>query len=227
LGDGALAVKSLLTITTAATDLTLLTLDEMRAATNVTGSAQDATLRAMEKRITAAIMSECGIAIGPGSPPTLHRETLTQTFRQDFGFYDFPDNLILARRHDVEITSVVEDDIMVPDTDYLVDPEAGLLSRLRIDHPTVWIARKITVVYAAGFATIPEDLKQAAMDFMRLLWFERHRDPSLKSEVVLIPEVRRVERTYWVGSVPGQSTEGPVPDVVAGQLTRFRNTMGA
>ncbi|PWJ93531.1 hypothetical protein C8D77_101210 [Mesorhizobium loti] len=220
-------MKSLLTITTPATDLTLLTLDEMRAATNVTGNGQDATLRSMERRVAAAIMSECGIAIGAGSPPTLHRETVTQTFRQDFGFYDFPDALILARRHDVEIASLVEDTETVVDTDYLVDPESGLVSRLRIDQPTVWIARKIVVTYAAGFATIPEDLKQAATDFMRLLWFERKRDPSLKSEVVLIPDVRRVEQTYWVGSVPGQSTEGPVPDVVAGQLTRFRNTMGA
>jgi hypothetical protein len=61
------------------------------------------------------------------------------------------------------------------------------------------------------------------MDFMRLAWAEKDRDPSLKTEVIDIPNVQRVERGYWVGSVPGQSTETAVPDVVAGQLARYRN----
>ena len=49
------------------------------------------------------------------------------------------------------------------------------------------------------------------------------RDPALKSEVVDIPDVERTEKSWWVGSVPGQSNEGAVPDVVSGQLKRFRH----
>jgi hypothetical protein len=220
-------LRSILTITTPATDLTLLTIDEMRAAVGVIGGGSDAALRAMEKRVAAAIMTECGIAVGAGAAPTLRRETLTETFRQEIRYAAAPDALVLARRHDVAIASIVEDDVTLLDADFVVDPESGIVTKLCNDFPAWWFARKIVVVYAAGFVTVPEDLKQAAIDFMRLAWFEKNRDPSLKSEVVLIPDVRRVERTFWVGSVPGQSNEGPVPDIVAGQLTRFRNMMVA
>ncbi len=58
---------------------------------------------------------------------------------------------------------------------------------------------------------------------MRLTLAERGRDPSLKSEVVVIPDVRRVERDFWVGPIPGQATESAVPEIVAGKLTRFYN----
>ena len=42
-----------------------------------------------------------GIVSGTVAHVVPHAAALTQTFRQDFGFFDFPDNLILARRHDV------------------------------------------------------------------------------------------------------------------------------
>ncbi|RWQ16095.1 hypothetical protein [Mesorhizobium sp.] len=212
----------LLTITTAASDLSLLTIEEMRAAAGISGSGSDTALRAMERRIAAAIMSECNIAIGPGKPPTLLRETLTETIYQACG-----EGLVLSRRHDVEISSLVEDTVMLLAADYMVDPESGIINKLCDDYPTWWTARKVVVVYDAGFETVPDDLKMAAIDFFRLSWLEQKRDPSLKSEVVDIPDVRRVERGYWVGSVPGQSNEGAVPDIVAGQLTRFRNMMVA
>ena len=91
--------------------------------------------------------------------------------------------------------------------------------------PTRWCAGKIVVTYKAGFQTAPGDLKMAAMDFMRLNWADKDRDPSLKSEVIDIPDVRRVERQYWIGSVPGQDNTGPVPVIVAGQLARYRNSV--
>lgn len=208
----------LLTITTPASDLSLLTIEEMRAAAGVTGSGSDTALLAMEKRIAAAIMSECNVAIGPGSPPTLMRETLTETIYQACG-----ESLVLSRRHDVEIASLVEDTVTLLAADYMVDPESGIVTKLCDDYPTWWTARKAVVIYDAGFDTVPEDLKMAAIDFFRLAWLEQNRDPSLKSEVVDIPDVRRVERGFWVGSIPGQSSEGAVPDIVAGQLVRFRN----
>ncbi|RWP31815.1 hypothetical protein [Mesorhizobium sp.] len=216
-------MHSVLVVTTPASDLSLLTQAERREAIGVTDSSQDVKLAALDLRLAAAIVTECGIAIGAGAEPTLHQETITETFRQ----VDVAE-LVLSRRHEIEVTSLVEDGVaLTVDASFIVHPESGIATRLCDDRPRRWCAAKVVVVYKAGFVTVPGDLKMAAMDFMRLAWAEKKRDPSLKSEVVDIPDVRRVERGYWVGSVPGQSNEGAVPDIVAGQLTRFRNMMVA
>lgn len=211
-------MQSVLTVTTPASNLVLLTLDQMRSAVGVTDSSLDAPLAKLEARIAAAIMSECNIATGAGGEPTLKQETLTQTFR----FVD-AEQIVLARRHGVTITSVVEDSVALSATDYVVDPEGGMITRLCSDMPTRWCALKVVIVYKAGFTTIPGDLKQAAMDFLSAAYRESSRDPFVKSEEIDIPDVERTKRDYWVGSIPGQSNEGAVPDIVAGQLKRFRN----
>ncbi|RWF66848.1 hypothetical protein [Mesorhizobium sp.] len=211
-------MKSFLTITTPANDLTLLTIEAMREAAGITGGGSDTSLRAMEARCAASIMSECGIAVGSGGAPTLRRETLTETFYQACG-----EQLILSRRHEISITSIVEDSVTLIDTDFIVDPESGLLNKLCSDCPSWWSARKVVVVYGAGFTTVPADLEEAAFDFFRSSWLEKSRDPLVKSERVKVENVDETERQFWVGSVPGQSSEGAVPDVVAGQLKRFRN----
>jgi hypothetical protein len=215
-------MKSFLTIAEDAGDLALLTIDELRAAAGVTGNGQDTVLSALGLKTASSIMSECNIAVGSsadGVEPTLKQETLQETFYQ----VDV-DELLLARRHNVVITTLVEDgSTLTADTDYLVDPESGMLTRMTSECPRRWCARKIVVTYKAGFETIPNDLKQAATDFFRYAYLELTRDPALKSETIDIPGVERTERAWWVGAVPGQSLEGAVPDVVAGQLKRFRN----
>lgn len=214
-------MHSVLVVTTPASDLSLLTQAERREAIGVTDSSQDTKLAALDLRLAAAIMAECDIAIGAGAESTLKQETLTETFRSVHA-----DEIILARRHNVEITSLVEDGVtLTEDDDYLVNPESGIATRICDDRPRRWCATKVVVVYKAGFAETPGDLKQAAMDFMRLAWAEGKRDPALKSQRTDIPGVMEKENTYWVGSVPGQSNEGAVPDIVAGQLARFRNVM--
>lgn len=213
--------QSSLTVTTPAGDLSLLTVAERREAIGVTDGSQDTKLAALDLRNAASIMSKCDIAIGAGAEPTLRQETLTETFRG----VDV-DEIILARRHNVEISSLVEDGVtLTADVGFTVHPESGLLTRLCDDRPRRWCARKVVAVYQAGFAEIPRDLAEAAMEFMRLSWFQKNRDPSLKSEVVLIPDVRRIEQTFWVGPTPGQSNDGAVPEIVAGKLTRFLNPM--
>lgn len=211
-------MTSFLTITTPAASLALLSIAELRAAAGVTGTGQDAELVALGLRVAASIMSECNIAVGVGSEPTLWQETLTETLYQARG-----EKIILSRRHNVQVISVTADGSAMDAADYLVDPQAGILRRLCNDLPIKWDRRKVVAVYKAGFNTIPGDLKQAAIDFVRFAWLESKRDPALKSEVVDIPDVERTEKSWWVGSVPGQSNENAVPDIVAGQLKRFRN----
>lgn len=206
-----------LAVTTPAASLALLSIDELREAAGVTGSASDAKLSAMGLRVAAAIMQECNIAIGAGGQPTLHRETLTEGFRMARN-----DVLPLARRHEVSITSIVEDGAPLAEADYVADPESGLLTRLNSDMPIPWCASKVTVVYAAGFLTIPDDLKHAAMDCLRAFWLEAGRDPMVKGRETEVPGLYRERVDLWAGSLPGGG-EGPVPDSVSGQLARFRN----
>lgn len=209
-----------LTVKTKAEDLSLLTAEERRSAAGVTGTASDTDLEAMDKRIAAAITTECSIAVGSGAEPTLRQETLVETFFGACGA-----QLILSRRHEVEIVSVTVDGTALTEEDYLVDPETGLLCRMQGGYPSAWSGRKVDVEYKAGFAAVPDELKAAAIAMLRLAWSERSRDPAIKSERINIPDVREVDRQYWVGALPGQTNRGAVPDAIAGCLMRFRNNV--
>lgn len=212
-------MRSILTVTTPANDLALLSIEELRATAGVSDDSRDIELTALGLSIAASIMSECNIAVGIGGEPTLLQETLSETFYSPRGC-----ELILSRRHNVAIASVTEDDaLLVVNDDYLVNPESGLLSRQSSAYPSHWCARTVVVVYQAGFATVPADLKQAATDFFRATLAERSRDPFVKSKSVEAPGILSESTDYWVGSVPGQTSEGPVPDIVSGQLKRYRN----
>lgn len=210
----------MLVVTVPAGDLTLLTQEERRAAAGLAGddTSQDVVLEALDARVAASIAAECNVAIGQGANPTLRRETLTETFFGRCG-----DMVRLSRRHEIEVTSISVDGQAVASEDFMVDPEAGFLTRLEDGYPRRWYGRKIVVVYDAGFDEPPADLKQAATDCFRSFYLEQNRDPLVKSERVKIDDVEEVERQYWVGSAPGQSSEGAIPDAVAGQLKRFRN----
>lgn len=207
-----------LTVTTPASDSQLLTIEEMRAAAGVSDNSQDTQLSAMGLKVAADICSECNIAVGSGNQPTLRRETLTEVIRGAYA-----DTLVLSRRYEIAITSIVEDDVTLDAADYLIDPESGILHRLCGDIPTTWCAQKVTIVYAAGFDTVPYDLKDAATDIFRSAWLSKDRDPLVRGQREDVPGVYERETTFWVGSVPGQSNEGAVPDMVEGKLKRFRN----
>lgn len=214
-------MRSRLVITTPAEDLSLLTIDELRQAADVTGSGSDVELTAMGLAIAAAIATECNIAVGrhdDGVPPTLRQERLTETF-----WSACTGSLVLARRHNIAIVSIVEDGTALSTSDYEFDPESGIGMRLYSDCPGTWRGQKITVVYDAGFEIVPADLKEAASDFMAINWREGQRDPLVKSERVKVDDIEETEVSYWVGTVPGEGGGGAVPDAVAGKLARFRN----
>jgi len=213
-------MRQILTVTTAATDLHLLTVDERRSAAGISDSSQDANLDALSLQIAAAISTECNVEASGTAVPTLKQETLTETFRAVCA-----PSLVLARRHAVTITSVTVDGTLLDPANYETDPESGIVYRLSNDIPCNWYARKVVVVYQAGFATVPSDLKMAASDFLRLAWQEKSRDPSLKSEEIEIDGIERTKRDFWVGSVPGGAGEGAVPAIVSGQLQRYRNIL--
>lgn len=211
-------MSSILVATTAAADLQFLSIEELRAAAGVADDSRDAELAVLGLRVAAAISDTCHIRPAVGSVPTLLRETLTETFRDDCGQVQ----IILSRRHEITVSSVVIDGITIDASGYEVDPDAGLLTRLREDRPTVWRGNKVTVAYAAGFTVVPDALKRAASEFLRHLWLEGTRDPSVKAREVEIVDIDRTRTEYWAGSIPGQGGDNTVPDFVAVQLARFR-----
>lgn len=209
-------------ITSPASARTLLTEAQRRVAVGLAAddASQDTALADFDTRLSDAIAAECNVMVGAGGIPTLLQETVTETLR-----FVSDTDLVLGRRHNVVITSVTVDGVALSSGDYVVDSEAGVLFRICNDQPGYWLADKIVVVYQAGFAAdaIPGDLQQAAVELMRLSWLDRTRNPSLKSERTEIIGVEVLQRDYWVGSIPGQVNAGPVPDIVAGRLQRFRN----
>lgn len=194
-------MQSILTVTTAATDLLLLTDAELRRATGV-ASGQDAALLSLNKGIASAITSRCHVKAAGATAPTLRLETLTQVFRLDAP----QEHLILARRPLVSITSVVEDAVTVDADDYEMQSGPGFLLRLCNDYPAWWSACKITVVYTAGWETVPENLRQAAMKLAKVLWSESQPgDPNAKR--IVVPGVYEIERWVPQGDDPLFSQE--------------------
>lgn len=212
-------MRSTLVVTTPAGDLSLLTQAERRAAAGLASgdASQDAALAAMDLRAAAAICQECNIAPGVGREPTLMRETLTETIRGARGSC-----IILSRRHDVAITSVVADDATLDLADYDVDPESGILYRLSGNCTTSWCYQKAVVVYAAGFATVPQALKNAAFETLTAFWRDIGRDPYVKGTTIENVDIGTVRTDLWSGSLPGSSI-GAIPDSARGHLTRFYN----
>jgi hypothetical protein len=182
-------MQSILTVTAAAGDPLLLTEAESRSATGI-ASGQNDKILLVRKFVTAAIVSRCNLRAAGVATKTLRLETYSEQFRLECAV----ETLILARRPLVEIVSVVEDGVTLETADYEMNPSSGTLLRLCSDYPAWWAPCKITVAYRAGWATVPDNLRNAAMKLCTLLSAESGRDPNLKS--IEIPGV--VRKDYWV-----------------------------
>jgi hypothetical protein len=174
---------------------------ELRAAAGVSDNSKDVPLRALGNQTAAAITKACRVAVAGATPPTLRLESVSETFRR--GYHrcyrrQREQFLILARRPVTSITSVTEDDVLLdPALDYEVEGAAGLLYRLSGASPTYripWCASTVVVGSDAGYAIVPDDLKLAAIKFVKLILSQGDRDLLQKRET--IPGV--IEREWWV-----------------------------
>ena len=101
--------------------------------------------------------------------------------------------------------------------DFLADDDNGSLTRLdKFLYPKRWSIVPITVIYQAGYASIPPDVIDACITFVKFRYFARMRDPSLKSENV----AGVYEASYLWGTGPGGPDD--MPAQVAGALERYR-----
>lgn len=198
---------STFTVTTPASDLSLLTVEELRAAVGVTDASRDAALTALGLRLSASIAKQCGVASDGIHPATLLSETCSEVFRPPRQHGD----LILARRPVSAITSVSENGTVLDAANYEIRRGSGILTRLSGDRFSCFPCGKITVVYEAGFDEAPEDMKLAASKLAAALYSETARDPNLKR--IDIPDVE--EREYWVGPSDDPLLSAEISDLLS------------
>jgi hypothetical protein len=205
----------MLSIASPNTDRSLLTLAELRAAAGVSDGSKDATLIPMGNYISAAITSACKVTKAGAIPPTLRLETVTETFL----FKSLQKCLVLARRPIVTITSLTQMSSVLSTNDYQADESSGIVYRKNGIGPYFeavgpwgfwpgqfgWWATGSTVVeYSAGYATVPDDLKYAAIKFVKSEILTGSRDPLLKRLSVAGVS----DREWWVSD---KTSAGVVP----------------
>jgi hypothetical protein len=195
----------MLTISSPNTDRSLLTLAELRAAAGATDGSQDAVLTPLGNYVAAMITKACNVARAGAIPPTLRLETVSETFR----LKSQQSSLVLARRPVVSFTSVIISSSESDTSDYEYDAAAGVLYNISGDDRIVWPIGPTVVVYSAGYATVPDDLKYAAIKFVQGELSNSARDPSLKR--LKIEGVS--EREWWVPDNPTKDSIVP-PDVM-------------
>lgn len=202
-------MRSITSVTTAATVRNLTTLERVKLELGITDNASDALLLAKIREATSDINARAW------ADPM---ETLTQTFWN----VDCEEYLILRRRPNVAITSVTVDDVAT--TYHRLDAETGQIYCLDASgYPTHWMSCKsIIAVYAAGYimpgqsgANLEPALEAAAIELMQSYWLSRGRDATIKAEDV--PGLGSVQ--YWVGAI-GES--GELPPSVEAKIAPFR-----
>lgn len=212
----------MLLVTEPAEDLQLLTEEELRVAAGLEpdDDSQDAALATYGLRAASALAGACGVSkagydasLAPlrgEAPRTLLAETLVQTFRVR------PDcqyrTLFLARWPVLEIISVAEDTTELSTGDWEIDIPEGSLTRISGNETLWWPCGRVIVEYAAGYDTVPDDLKGYASKLVGLYWSSEGQDPNEKS--VDIPGVISIDR--WVDT----KTDSIVPHDIMSGLVR-------
>lgn len=206
-------MKSIVTVTTAATSRLLTTRARFKSEVGITATTDDDMIDAWLLEASDAIAAYVGRQLLP--------ETVSEAFRLAPGELAYrPDvmPLTLARWPVTTLTSVVEEGTTLATTDYEIDKATGCLWRLSNGYRARWYAVNVVVAYIAGYAdsTAPRSpLATACLSVLKHRWSARSRDPMVKSQD--IPGVLKTD--YWVGSVG----DGPFPPDVIALLDPFRD----
>lgn len=107
---------------------------------------------------------------------------------------------------------------------YEFDPATGFLTRFNdAGHPILWRPGLVTSNFTAGYIfaadasrTLPYDVEDAVIRYMKYMWSTRDRDPTLRSS----GEPGVGQQLYWVGP-PGQKSN--MPDDAAAILDNYRD----
>jgi hypothetical protein len=213
-----------LTVTEPATDLQLLTPEELRAAAGLPAgdTTHDAELATWGLQAASALAGACGIAkagydvsLAPlrgEAPVTFKAETLVQAFRVGPGYPI--DKLLLARWPVLAVVSVTIDVTELLTSDWEVDIPQASLRRVNGNGTMCWPSGRVIVEYEAGYDDpVPQDLKGYAARLTGLYYASHGADPMERR--VEIPGVMTVER--WVDTT---ATDVLVPEDILAGLAR-------
>jgi hypothetical protein len=192
-------------VVTPASDLSLLTVEELRVAVGraLGDASQDAALATLGSRVTAMITKACRVNSDGVNPATL----LLEGCRDSFRLVSSSPYLYLSRRPVQQVTSITEAGAdLAEDVDFEIDAAGGRLIRLCSDAESTWRRGRIVVEYDAGFDPVPDDLKAIAAQLAGGYWADNGADPMEKS--LSIPGV--IETTRWVD----QNANGQMPSEV-------------
>lgn len=108
--------------------------------------------------------------------------------------------------------------VLVPERDYFVDQESGLIPRAHYGSICHWGAETIAVRYRGGYGEddIPADLQMAVLRWITMRYDARGSDPSEKN--IDVPGVMNITR--WV-----DQTASSMPSEVGEILDRYRVPM--
>lgn len=202
-------MESSLAIVTAAQSRNLTTRTRVKAELNITDRASDAVLDAK----IAEASSDIELALGFAVPS----EAVIETFRHDHHFrhgYGYgwredghqSESLLLRRKAISIVTSVTLDDTVLDPSEYYLDADEGSLHRLDTSgYPcNWWFCKAIAIAYTAGYvlpgnpgSNLPPAVEGATVELVQSFWFNRGRDPSLRTS----ESVGVSRREYWVGTV--------------------------
>lgn len=194
------------TVLVAASSYRLATLDDVKDELQVDTGASDGTLNRYLDSASAAIAQYCNRVF-----PV---ETVRDEFwpQRDSYPYQVPggvEALQLARWPVQQVTSATENGTtLTVETDFLVDPQTGLLVRLGPDgYPCLWPTWPVVVEYEAGFVKIPAEVQDAAIRMVKSRWAARGRDPYLMSEDIAGVYSAR----WWIAN--GKDAGNFTPDI--------------
>lgn len=216
-----MTVQTVTTIDTPANDLSLVTLEDIKAELKINDAdtSNDDWLNRSIGQVSTSISSYCN--------RRFQRETLTDTIfiQQDPYPYQTPGGIVilqLSRWPVISLDSVKQRLssatllTLTADTDFKLDAANGAVIRLDPNGLAIrWESLPTSVQYAAGFDEIPDDVAIAALRWLVWRWNERTRDPTLKATQQ--PDLGT--RSYWVGGPP---MSGGVPQEIAALLDHYR-----
>jgi hypothetical protein len=128
------------------------------------------------------------------------------------------DPIQLTRWPLVSISSLTENGrSLTENADYIANCDLAQLTRYDVNnYPIPWDEWQIVVQYKAGYESIPADLEDACINYVKFRHFSRTRDPGVKEE-----NVQGVySAQYLWGTGPGGP--GDLPAQVADAVERYR-----
>lgn len=201
------------TVTLAADDFDLTTVDAIKEDLNISGSGDDDFIARAISKSSAAISQFCNRVFAKQTYQDMIRLPCTGL-----------DTLELAKLPLVSVTSITEDGTaLVSGTDFEVDLENGFIYRLNSSGaPTCWSASKVIAVYVAGWVlpgdvneTLPSDVEDACIRMVKNARAKRTRETDLK-----IDDVAGIShREYWV---PSGADSGNLPPDIEDILQNYR-----